>query len=202
MLDTHHQGSYPRARASAHKPGQGLSVAGQVAQGSLLHRTKPRTLIRSSSWSRSSFRDGATRCGARNARRNRWPGTIRPHERRFLFVAGGTGIAPVDAQGIRDRRASGGRACSTAIERPADFPYLRELRGLAQRLELSLHEPRQWGPNGVAECVLLARAARRLLRHPLLRASAVRRLMGLGISRKTRILDPSENEPSPTPPAT
>ena len=65
-----------------------------------------------------------------------------PTERRFLFVAGGTGIAPLRSM-IRHALLVGQPGsfkvlCSART--PADFPYLPELRGLARRgdIELSL----------------------------------------------------------------
>jgi ferredoxin-NADP reductase len=73
----------------------------------------------------------------------------RPPERRFLFVAGGTGIAPVRSM-LRHIELAGvpGRARLLYSARtPADFPYLRELRGLVQRggLELTLTATREVG---------------------------------------------------------
>ena len=73
----------------------------------------------------------------------------RPHERRFLFVAGGTGIAPVRSM-LKHIEIAGipGRARLLYSARtPADFPYLRELRGLVRqgRLELSLTATREVG---------------------------------------------------------
>jgi len=73
----------------------------------------------------------------------------RPHERRFLFVAGGTGIAPVRSM-IKHIEIAGipGRARLLYSDRtPADFPYLRELRGLVWqgRLDLSLTATREVG---------------------------------------------------------
>ena len=63
-----------------------------------------------------------------------------PDERDFLFIAGGTGIAPLRAM-IRHARASGlqGRLRLLYSARtPDDFAYLPELRGMARRQELRL----------------------------------------------------------------
>src|SRR4029078_1157275 len=76
----------------------------------------------------------------------------RPHERRFLFVAGGTGIATVRSM-IKHIEIAGipGRARLLYSARtPSDFPYLRELRGLVWqgRLELSLTATSAVGAKG------------------------------------------------------
>ena len=126
----------------------------------------------------------------------------RPHERRFLFVAGGTGIAPVRSM-LKHIEIAGipGRARLLYSDRtPADFPYLRELRGLVRqgRLELSLTATREVGTQVAwragAHRREPARAARRSSRHALLRLRADAMLddvplmlMGLGIA-KNRIL--------------
>lgn len=71
-----------------------------------------------------------------------------PAERRFLFIAGGTGIAPLRAM-IRHALVSGlapgagadGRPSMRLVysaRTPADFSYLPELRGMARRRELEL----------------------------------------------------------------
>ena len=63
-----------------------------------------------------------------------------PRERRFLFIAGGTGIAPLRSM-IRHAVLSGlpGRICLLYSARtPHDFAYLPELRGMARRGEISL----------------------------------------------------------------
>jgi ferredoxin-NADP reductase len=63
----------------------------------------------------------------------------RPSERRFLFIAGGTGIAPLRAM-IRHGRAKGqGRLRLLYSARtPLDFAYRRELCGMARRGEIDL----------------------------------------------------------------
>ena len=63
----------------------------------------------------------------------------RPAERQFLFIAGGTGIAPLRAM-IRQAR---GRVDGTfrllySARTPLDFAYRRELSGMARRRELEL----------------------------------------------------------------
>ncbi len=63
-----------------------------------------------------------------------------PDERSFLFIAGGTGIAPIRSM-IRHARLAGvtGRLRLLYSARgPADFAYLPELRGLARRKEIDL----------------------------------------------------------------
>ena len=64
----------------------------------------------------------------------------RPDERQFLFIAGGTGIAPLRAM-LRHARAT----CPAArygmfysARTPEDFAYIPELRGMARRGELQL----------------------------------------------------------------
>jgi NAD(P)H-flavin reductase len=63
----------------------------------------------------------------------------RPSEKRFLFIAGGTGIAPLRAM-IRHARARlEGRFCLLYSARtPDDFAYRQELCGMARRGELHL----------------------------------------------------------------
>lgn len=73
----------------------------------------------------------------------------RLRERRFLFVAGGTGIAPVRSM-LRHIELAGipGRARLLYSARtPQDFPYLTELRSLVHRglLELTLTATREVG---------------------------------------------------------
>ena len=61
-------------------------------------------------------------------------------EERFLFIAGGTGIAPLRAmirQAVLTRRAARMRLLYSA-RTPADFSYVRELRAMAQRGEIEL----------------------------------------------------------------
>jgi ferredoxin-NADP reductase len=61
-------------------------------------------------------------------------------ERRLLFIAGGTGIAPLRAmirQAVLTRRSARMRLLYSA-RTPADFAYARELRGMARRGEIEL----------------------------------------------------------------
>ena len=63
-----------------------------------------------------------------------------PRERRFLFIAGGTGIAPLRSM-IRHAVLAGlpGHVSLLYSARtPTDFAYLPELRGMARRGEISL----------------------------------------------------------------
>ncbi len=73
----------------------------------------------------------------------------RPRERRFLFVAGGTGIAPIRSmlKHIELARIPGRARLLYSARTPQDFPYLPELRGLVRqgRLELSLTATREVG---------------------------------------------------------
>lgn len=71
----------------------------------------------------------------------------RPDEREFLFVAGGTGIAPLRSM-IRhalDMLAAGRLHLLYSARTPADFAYLPELRGYARegRLQLALTATRE-----------------------------------------------------------
>lgn len=63
----------------------------------------------------------------------------KPVERRFLFIAGGTGIAPLRAM-IRHARAIGAGALRLlySARTPLDFAYRRELCGMARRHEIEL----------------------------------------------------------------
>ena len=64
----------------------------------------------------------------------------RPAERAFLFIAGGTGIAPLRGM-LRHARAvrqPGSYRLLYSARTPDDFPYLPELRGMARRGELRL----------------------------------------------------------------
>lgn len=63
----------------------------------------------------------------------------RPVEREFLFIAGGTGIAPLRAM-IRHARArvDGMFRLLYSARTPLDFAYGRELRGMARRGEIDL----------------------------------------------------------------
>ena len=63
-----------------------------------------------------------------------------PAERDFLFIAGGSGIAPLRSM-VRHARAAGhGGSCRLlySARTPDDFAYLAELRGMARRRELRL----------------------------------------------------------------
>lgn len=72
-----------------------------------------------------------------------------PSERHFLFIAGGTGIAPMRSM-IRHARARGqrGRMSLLYSARTAqDFAYRGELRGMARRGDLQLMLTATRGPN-------------------------------------------------------
>lgn len=61
-------------------------------------------------------------------------------ETRYLFIAGGTGIAPLRAmirEAVLTRRSARMRLLYSA-RTPADFSYARELRGMARRGEIEL----------------------------------------------------------------
>lgn len=63
-----------------------------------------------------------------------------PEERAFLFVAGGTGIAPLRSM-IRHAvlgRVPGRRCLLFSARTPHDFAYLPEIRGMARKGELEL----------------------------------------------------------------
>ena len=63
-----------------------------------------------------------------------------PVERHFLFIAGGTGIAPLRSM-IRHAfatRLAGSYRLLYSARTPDDFAYLTELRGMARRRELQL----------------------------------------------------------------
>lgn len=62
-----------------------------------------------------------------------------PEERHFLFIAGGTGIAPLRSM-IRHGRARGGGTFRLlySARTPLDFAYRRELCGMARRREIEL----------------------------------------------------------------
>jgi ferredoxin-NADP reductase len=72
-----------------------------------------------------------------------------PHERRFLFVAGGTGIAPVRSMlmHLELARVPGRARLLYSARTPDDFPYLPDLRRLVRRghLELTLTATREVG---------------------------------------------------------
>lgn len=64
----------------------------------------------------------------------------RPDERHLLFIAGGTGIAPLRSM-IRHARAAGYAGSYRLLysaRTPDDFAYRGELRGMARRGELQL----------------------------------------------------------------
>jgi NAD(P)H-flavin reductase len=73
----------------------------------------------------------------------------RPRDRRFLFIAGGTGIAPVRSmlRHIELARIPGRARLLYSARTPEDFPYLPELRSLVHRgrLELTLTATREVG---------------------------------------------------------
>jgi ferredoxin-NADP reductase len=74
----------------------------------------------------------------------------RPRERRFLFIAGGTGIAPLRSM-IRHAVLSGiggTRRLLYSARTPRDFAFLRELRAMRRRgeLELALSSTREVPP--------------------------------------------------------
>jgi NAD(P)H-flavin reductase len=73
-----------------------------------------------------------------------------PRERRFLFIAGGTGIAPVRSmiRHANSARVPGRIRLLYSARTPDDFAYLPELRAMARRgeLELSLTATRQMTP--------------------------------------------------------
>lgn len=73
-----------------------------------------------------------------------------PRERRFLFIAGGTGIAPLRSM-IRHAiaaRVPGRIRLLYSARTPDDFAYLPELRGMSRRgeIELSLTATRHMTP--------------------------------------------------------
>ncbi len=73
----------------------------------------------------------------------------RPRERRFLFIAGGTGIAPVRSmlRHLELARVPGRARLLYSARTPGDFPYLPDLRGMMRRgrLELTLTATREVG---------------------------------------------------------
>jgi ferredoxin-NADP reductase len=74
----------------------------------------------------------------------------RPPERRFLFIAGGTGIAPLRSM-IRQAvltGAPGDLSLLYSARTPNDFAYLAELRAMARRgeIRLSLAATREFPP--------------------------------------------------------
>lgn len=74
----------------------------------------------------------------------------KPEERRFLFIAGGTGIAPLRSM-IRHaliRRQPGRMRLLYSARTPSDFSYLSELRGLERlrKVELTLTATRECSP--------------------------------------------------------
>ena len=73
-----------------------------------------------------------------------------PRERRFVFIAGGTGIAPVRSMTRHAiaARVPGRIRMLYSARTPRDFAYLPELRGMARRgeIDLSLTATRQMSP--------------------------------------------------------
>ena len=92
----------------------------------------------------------------------------RPRERRFLFIAGGTGIAPLRSM-IRHAVLSecqGRLSLLYSARTPRDFAYLAELRAMARRREIDLSlaatrefPPRWRGERGRLAAMQLARLA-------------------------------------------
>jgi ferredoxin-NADP reductase len=84
----------------------------------------------------------APRCGQRLRLRGplgRFVFPVRPSEHCFLFIAGGTGIAPLRAMIRHGRaRAHGGLRLLYSARTTLDFAYRRELCGMARRGELEL----------------------------------------------------------------
>jgi ferredoxin-NADP reductase len=87
-----------------------------------------------------------------------------PRERSFLFIAGGTGIAPLRSM-IRHAvcaRVPGTLRLMYSARTPADFAYRAELRGMARRGEIELaltatrEVPERWrgGAGRIAAAVL------------------------------------------------
>ena len=64
-----------------------------------------------------------------------------PHERRFVFIAGGIGIAPLRAM-LRHALTLPHRGVGLfySVRTPEEFAYERELRGLAERGEIELRQ--------------------------------------------------------------
>jgi ferredoxin-NADP reductase len=86
----------------------------------------------------------------------------RPRERHFLFIAGGTGIAPIRAMIVeaRLRRQEGRLRLLYSAKTADDFAYLAELGEIAagQGLDLRLHVTRQTPePNGRATAAATGR---------------------------------------------
>jgi ferredoxin-NADP reductase len=65
---------------------------------------------------------------------------VRPRERRFLFIAGGTGIAPIRSmlRHLELGRVPGRSRLLYSAKTPQDFAFLPELRGLARRTNMDL----------------------------------------------------------------
>lgn len=62
-----------------------------------------------------------------------------PPERRFLFIAGGTGISPIRSMIRHARAIPASSSCLLYSARtPLDFAYRRELCGMARRAEIEL----------------------------------------------------------------
>jgi NAD(P)H-flavin reductase len=126
----------------------------------------------------------------------------RPRERRFLFIAGGTGIAPVRSMlmHIELARVTGRARLLYSARTPEDFPYLPDLRSLVHRgrLELMLTATREVGARWRGERGRIAGSRLvQLVDHPetlcfvcgpaAMVNDVPLMLMGLGIS-KNRIL--------------
>jgi NAD(P)H-flavin reductase len=62
-----------------------------------------------------------------------------PEERRFVFIAGGTGIAPLRAM-LRHALTHANIGLFYSVRTPEEFAYERELRGLAERGEIELRQ--------------------------------------------------------------
>jgi ferredoxin-NADP reductase len=95
----------------------------------------------------------------------------RPREQHFLFVAGGTGIAPVRSMlmHLEQARVPGRARLLYSARTPDDFPYLPDLRQLVRRghLELTLTATREVGARwrGERGRIAAGRLAR-LVDHP------------------------------------
>jgi NAD(P)H-flavin reductase len=126
----------------------------------------------------------------------------RTSDQRFLFIAGGTGIAPVRSmlRHIELARLPGRARLLYSARTPQDFPYLPDLRGLVHRgrLELTLTATREVGARWRGERGRIAgHRLAALVDHPetlcfvcgpaAMVEDVPLMLMGLGIS-KNRIL--------------
>ena len=88
----------------------------------------------------------------------------RTDERHFVFIAGGTGIAPLRSM-LRHARSTGQHGTFSVLysaRTPDDFSYRGELRGMARRGEIDLvltatrgaHERWRWGQGRITEAQL------------------------------------------------